>query len=217
MGGEESQESIVVRASEVGLGVFWVGQCIIHVEVLKGDAFRFDLLEIKCAQNGFIMAFRINNEVVYGGDASVFHDGIQGATRDGDVFKLEIGVAFLEVELVDVAIRRGGHLVQEEGMGIKIIVLARCDEGEGAVVIADCDVQEFNLIVADTVSVVVFQEVIQEGDGFNQDDVFVLHGLVINWVIVGVSNMRTDLEIVNVRGFVGIGCGHGWGCCMYVV
>lgn len=189
---------------KVGLRILWVRQNVIHIGVLKRDTLRFDLLEIKCAQNRFVMTLCVYDEVVYGGDASVFHNGIQGATGDGDLFKLKIGVAFLEAELFDVAVGRGGHLVQEEGIGIEVIVLARCGHLDGSIMVADCDAEEFNLIVTDAFSVVVFQNVIQEGDGFNQDDVLVLHRLVINWIIVRVANVGTDLEIVNVRGFVGI-------------
>lgn len=145
---------------KVGLWILWVRQNVIHVEVLKRDALRLDLLEIKGTQNRFIMPLCVYDEMVYGGDASVFRDGIQGATGDSDLFKLEIGIAFLEVELVDVAVGRGGHLVQEEGMGIKVIVLARCGHLDGSIMVADCDAEEFNLIVTDAVSVIVFQDVI---------------------------------------------------------
>ena len=189
---------------EVGLWILWVRQNVIHIVVLKRDTLRFDLLEIKCAQNGFIMAFCVNDEMVQGGDASIFHNGIQGATGDSDLFKLEIGVAFLEAELFDVAVGRGGHLVQEEGIGIEVIVLARCGHLDGSIMVADCDAEEFNLVLADALSVVVFQNVIQEGDGFNQDDVLVLHRLVINRIIVRIANVGANLEIVHVRGFVGI-------------
>ena len=86
------------------------------------------------------MAFCVDDEVVDGGNPSVFHDGIQGATGNGDLFKLEIGVAFLEVEVFDVAVGCGGHLVQEKRMSVKVIVLARCDEVQGAVMVAYRDV-----------------------------------------------------------------------------
>lgn len=96
---------------KVGLWILWVRQNVIHIVVLKRDALRLDLLEIKCAQNRFVMTLCVYDEVVYGGDASVADDGIQRATWDGDRFKLEIGIAFLEVELVDVAIGCRCHLV----------------------------------------------------------------------------------------------------------
>jgi len=108
---EESQKRIVIRAMEVRLWILWVWQDVIHIEVLERDAFRFDSLKIKRAQNRFIVSFRVDDEMVDGFDASVFCDGIQRATRDGELFELESRIAFLEVEVIDVAVGRGGHLV----------------------------------------------------------------------------------------------------------
>lgn len=160
MRGEESQESIVIRAVEVRLWILWVRQDVIHVEVFKCNALRFDLLEIKGTQNGFIVTFCVYDEMVQGGDASVFHNGIQRATRDSNLFKLEIGIPLFEVELVDVAVGRGGHLVQKERMGAKIIVFARRYHVNRSISVAHGDVQEFYLVRANALSVVVFQDVV---------------------------------------------------------
>lgn len=65
-------------------------------------------------------------------------------------------------------------------MRVEVIVFAWRGHLDGSIMVADCDVQEFHLVLADAFSVVVFQDVIQEGNGFNQDDVLVLHRLVIN-------------------------------------
>ena len=157
---EESQKRIVIRAMEVRLWILWVWQDVIHIEVLERDAFRFDSLKIKRAQNRFIVSFRVDDEMVDGFDASVFCDGIQRATRDGDGFKLEIGIPLLEVELVDVAVGRGGHLVQKERMGVKIIVFARCYHVNRSISVAHGDVQKFYLVRADALSVVVFQDIV---------------------------------------------------------
>lgn len=119
------------------------------------------------------MPLGVYDEMVYGGDTSLFHDGRQGSTWDGNRFKLESGKAFLEVELFDVFVGRGGHLVQERGVGVKVVVLARCGHVDGAIIVADRDVQELYFVVADATLIVVFQDVIEEGDGLYEDDVLV--------------------------------------------
>lgn len=145
---------------KVRLWILWVRQDVIHVEVFKCNALRFDLLEIKGTQNGFVMTLCVYDEMVQGGDASVFHNGIQRATGNSDGFKLEIGIPLLEVELVDVAVGRGGHLVEEEWMGVKIIVFARCYHVNRSISVAHGDVQEFYLVRANALSVVVFQDIV---------------------------------------------------------
>ena len=180
------------------------GQDVIHIGILKRDALRFDLLEIKRAQNRFVVSLRVHNEMVYGGDASFFHDGRQGSTWDGNRLKLERGEAFLEVELFDVFVGRGGHLVQEKGMGVKVVVLARRSHVDGAVIVADRDVQELYLVITDAALVVVFQDVIEKWNGLYEEDVLACHRLVVNGVIVRVANVGANLEVINVRGFVGV-------------
>ena len=209
MGGQELEERAILGTMTLFAAVRRVlhlscGQDVIHIGILKRDALRLDLLEIKRAQNRFVVPFRVYNEMVYGGDASLFHDGCQGATRDGNRLKLERGKAFLEVELFDVFVGRGGHLVQEKGVGVKVIVLARRGHLDGAVIVTDRDVQELYLVITDATLVVVFQDVIEKRNRLYEDDVLACHRLVVNGVIVRVANVGANLEIINVRGFVGV-------------